>query len=142
MAARRPGLVWHAVPMPGRLDWTREEIILAMDFYVRVGGLDGASIPYHDSEAIGSLSALLIRLGAYPPQLRGQKYRNPNGIYLKLMNLRAVQAEGAHGMPAYSQLDAAVWRDYSTTYRDCTPKHRPSGHAWMTALSSLPVQSP
>jgi len=112
MAARRPGLVWHAVPMPGRLDWTREEIILAMDFYVRVGGLDGASIPYHDSEAIGSLSALLIRLGAYPPQLRGQKYRNPNGIYLKLMNLRAVQAEGAHGMPAYSQLDAAVWRDY------------------------------
>src|SRR5437016_1766079 len=28
--------------MPGHLDWTREEIILAMDFYVQAGGLDGA----------------------------------------------------------------------------------------------------
>jgi hypothetical protein len=28
------------------------------------------------------------------------------------MNLRAIQTEGAHGMNAYSQLDAAVWREY------------------------------
>jgi hypothetical protein len=36
----------------------------------------------------------------------------PDGVYLKLMNLRAIQTEGAHGMNAYSQLDAAVWREY------------------------------
>jgi hypothetical protein len=28
------------------------------------------------------------------------------------MNLRAIQTEGAHGMNAYSQLDAAVWREF------------------------------
>jgi hypothetical protein len=95
-----------------RLDWTHEEIILAMDLYVRAGGLDGGSIPYHDSEEIGRLSTLLNKLGAHPPEVRGERYRNPNGVYLKLMNLRAVQTGGAHGMDAYSQLDAAVWRDY------------------------------
>ena len=38
---------------------------------------------------------------------------NPNGVHLKMMNLRAIQAEGEHGMNAYSQLDAAVWREYA-----------------------------
>jgi 5-methylcytosine-specific restriction protein A len=77
------------------LDWTREEIILAMDFYIRAGGLGGSTIPYHDSEEIGSLSGLLNELDAYPPEVRGNKYRNPNGVYLKLMNLRAVQTDDA-----------------------------------------------
>jgi hypothetical protein len=39
-------------------------------------------------------------------------YRNPPGVALKLLNLRAIETEGLHGMNAYSQLDAAVWRDY------------------------------
>ena len=29
----------------GRLDWTREEIILAMDFYVTCGAINGGPIP-------------------------------------------------------------------------------------------------
>jgi hypothetical protein len=98
--------------MPANLDWTREEIILAMDLYVQAGGPDGGKIPAHDSEDVGRLSALLNKLGAYPLEVRGERYRNPNGVYLKLMNLRAVETDGARGMPAYSQLDAAVWRDY------------------------------
>jgi hypothetical protein len=72
----------------------------------------GKSIPGQDSGAIAQLSRLLKALGAYPPEAQGEKYRNPQGVYLKLMNLRAVQTGGAHGMNAYSQLDAAVWRDY------------------------------
>jgi hypothetical protein len=44
--------------------------------------------------------------------VQGQKYRNRQGVYLKLMNLCAVRADGAHGMNAYSQPDAVVWRDY------------------------------
>lgn len=95
-----------------RLDWTREEVILAMDFYVTSGALGGKSIPGQDSSEIAQLSALLKELSAYPPERQGEKYRNPQGVYLKLMNLRAIQTDGAHGMNAYSQLDAAVWRDY------------------------------
>ena len=95
-----------------RLDWTREEVILAMDFYVSIGGSAGGPIPGHSSAEIVQLSDLLRKLGAYPRELQGETYRNPNGVYLKMMNLRAIQAEGEHGMNAYSQLDAAVWREY------------------------------
>lgn len=95
-----------------RLDWTREEVILAMDFYVTCGALGGGSIPGQVPGEIAELSRLLKRLSAYPPEAQGEKYRNPQGAYLKLMNLRAIETGGAHGMNAYSQLDAAVWRDY------------------------------
>jgi hypothetical protein len=95
-----------------RLDWTREEVILAMDFYVGCGALSGQPIPGQESGEIAQLSKLLKTLGAYPPEIQGEKCRNPQGVYLKLMNLRAIQTEGVHGINAYSQIDAAVWRDY------------------------------
>lgn len=95
-----------------RHDWTREEVILAMELYVNVGAQAGGSIPDAGSAEITALSALLKRLGAHPPELQGEKYRNTNGVYLKLMNLRAVQTEGAHGMNAHSARDAAVWREF------------------------------
>jgi hypothetical protein len=95
-----------------RTDWIREEVILAMDLYVDVGALEGAPIPAAGSSMILQLSGLLRELGAYPAELRGEKYRNADGVYLKLMNLRAVQTEGVHGMNAYSRVDAAVWREF------------------------------
>jgi hypothetical protein len=95
-----------------RTDWTREEVILAMDLYVSVDALNGAPIPGAGSAEILQLSGLLQELGAYPPELRGEKYRNADGVYLKLMNLRAVQTDGQHGMNAYSRVDAAVWREF------------------------------
>jgi 5-methylcytosine-specific restriction protein A len=67
-----------------RTDWTREEVILAMDLYVAVGALHGAPIPGAGSAEILQLSGLLQNIGAYPPELRGEKYRNPDGVYLKL----------------------------------------------------------
>jgi hypothetical protein len=103
----------HAFPVAGKqLDWTREEVILAMDFYVTAGAAPGRPFPNHDSPELIRLSDLLWKLSAYPPQLQGEKYRNPDGVYLKMMNLRAIQAKGEHGMGSYSQLDAAVWRDF------------------------------
>jgi hypothetical protein len=99
-------------PVP-LLVWTREEIILAMDLYVSVGALAGGSIPGNTSPAITQLSAQLRRLGAYPTEVQDEKYRNTDGVYLKLMNLRSVQTEGAHGMERISQRDAAVWREFA-----------------------------
>jgi hypothetical protein len=98
-----------AVP---QLVWKREEVILAMDLYVTVGGLGGAPIPGQHTATIGQLSDLLRRLSAYPPAVQDAKYRNANGVYKKLMNLRAIQAEGQHGLSRHSQMDAAVWRDF------------------------------
>src|SRR5262249_30516695 len=95
-----------------QLRWTREEVILAMDFYITAGALTGGPIPGQGTAQIRQLSDLLKKLSAYPPERQGEKYRNPNGVYMKMMNLRAIQAEGEHGMNAYSQTDEAVWREY------------------------------
>jgi hypothetical protein len=84
-----------------------------MDLYVSSGALAGGSIPGKTSAAVIGLSATLKQLGAYPPELQRDKYRNEDGVYLKLTNLRAVETEGQHGMNAYSQMDAAVWRDFA-----------------------------
>ena len=43
----------------GQLDWTREEIILAMDFYVTCGAINGGPIPGQHSDQIVRLSTLL-----------------------------------------------------------------------------------
>jgi hypothetical protein len=94
------------------LDWTREEDILAMDLYVRAGACNGGSIPGAGSREIIQLSEMLKKLSAYPPDRQEDKYRNPDGVYLKLMNLRSVETDGVHGMPRGSKVDAAVWRDY------------------------------
>jgi hypothetical protein len=99
----------------GQLDWTREEIILAMDFYVTCGAISGGPIPGQHTDEIARLSTLLKTLSAYPPEVQSEKYRNANGIYLKLMNLRAVQTGGAHGMNRINQADAAVCGTTSTT---------------------------
>jgi 5-methylcytosine-specific restriction enzyme A len=91
-----------------RLDWTREEIILAMDLYFTSGAMGGGSVPSENSIATIELSGLLKELSAYPSEVQSAKYRNPDGVYLKLMNLRVVETNGAHGMNSYSRRDAAV----------------------------------
>jgi hypothetical protein len=96
-----------------RLGWTREEVILAMDLYVATGAFDGGSIRGQRSDEVVQLSRLLKELNAYPKELQGERYRSPNGVNLKLRNLRAIQTEGARGMPGYSRLDEAIWDEFA-----------------------------
>ena len=49
-----------------RLDWTREEIILAMDLYVRVGAFGDGPIPGNSSAQIVQLSDLLKAVPTLP----------------------------------------------------------------------------
>jgi hypothetical protein len=101
------------MPPSRRLDWTREEIILAMDLYVRSGGLGGGyHLPGPKAPEIIQLSQLLRALSAYPSEMWPEKYRNEEGVALKLQNLRSVETSGQHGMPAASRMDATVWRDF------------------------------
>ena len=95
-----------------QLIWTREEVILVMDLYVRLKAHEGRTIPDQSSAEIVQLSELLKRLSAYPPERQNDKYRNPNGAHLKLTNLRAVQTADEHGMSSYSRRDAAIWREF------------------------------
>jgi hypothetical protein len=96
----------------GQLLWTREEIILAMDFYVTSGALGGGPVPGKLTSKIARLSALLKSLGAYPPEVQGETYRSTNSVYQKMMNLRYVDTDGWRGLRGASQADKATWRDY------------------------------
>ena len=108
-SASAPFLTRFREDRPARLN--PEEIILAMDSTSPAGRQRRPDPRPHTSQ-IARLSTLLKTLSAYPPEVQGEKYRNTHGVYLKLMNLRAVQTGGTHGMNRTSQADAAVWRDY------------------------------
>jgi hypothetical protein len=94
------------------LNWTREEVVLALDLYVRSGAAGGGPVPTQASDGVQELSALLKRFSAYPAAEQGATYRSPDAVHLKLANLRSVQTVGKDGMPAHSRMDVAVWAEF------------------------------
>ena len=64
--------------------WIRDELILALDLYVRLAGHRFA----HDSVEIVECSALLNQLQRLLGTTQSGTLRNPNGVYMKLMNFR------------------------------------------------------
>jgi 5-methylcytosine-specific restriction protein A len=90
-------------------DWVRDEIILAMDLYVRAGR---KQLPPSHEEVV-RLSQLLNRLPLHPPGSRDENFRNPNGISMILGNFLGV--DPIHEQPGLSrnnQLQAAVWTEF------------------------------
>lgn len=90
-------------------DWVRDEIILAMDLYVRAGR---KQLPPSHEEVI-RLSELLNRLPIHPPASRDENFRNANGISMILGNFLCV--DPVHNQPGLSRnnkLQAAVWADF------------------------------
>jgi 5-methylcytosine-specific restriction protein A len=64
--------------------WTRDEHIIALDFYLRHQPI----IPGKDSPAVIALSDLFNRLQAKLTTDIPETFRNPAGVYMKLMNFR------------------------------------------------------
>lgn len=92
--------------------WSRDEIILALDLYMS----NPASPPRKGSDEVAKLSALLNKLHRLTGQSGGPTLRNVNGIYLKMMNLRALDptflSDGKVGMKAGGALEKMIWREY------------------------------
>jgi 5-methylcytosine-specific restriction enzyme A len=63
-------------------DWIKDELILALDLYLR----NPESPPGKSSREVRKLSTFLGELGRQFGLRRGSKFRNPNGVYMKLMN--------------------------------------------------------
>lgn len=62
--------------------WPRDELILAFDFY-----LDHyPSLPDKNTVELQELSRILNQLMNKLGHTGDSKYRNPNGVYMKLMN--------------------------------------------------------
>lgn len=90
-------------------DWVRDEIILAIDLYVRAGRKQLP--PGHDD--VIQLSRLLNRLPVHPASSRDENFRNPNGISMILGNFLGV--DPLHDQPGLSRnnhLQASVWNEF------------------------------
>lgn len=89
--------------------WTKDELILALDLYLKLGGTPGS--PKHPE--VRDLSELLRRLPIHRAQERNENFRNPNSVYMKLGNLSAHDPDYlGSGLKRGSNLDQWVWQEF------------------------------
>ena len=88
-------------------NWSRDELILALDLYVREGALgDRHPLTVELSQILNSLPIHTVR----PDR---DRFRNANSVALKLANFQAIDPSyHGKGMSRGSALDAEVWASY------------------------------
>lgn len=89
--------------------WHRDEIILALDLY---HSLDPKDITKSNRKVI-ELSNLLKKLPIHDESVKNKKFRNTNGVHLKLSNFKAIDPDfDGKGMSSFSKLDEAVFFEF------------------------------
>jgi 5-methylcytosine-specific restriction protein A len=89
--------------------WHRDEIILALDLYFNS---DRGSIDKSNPKII-ELSETLNKLPLFPERPDAEKFRNPNGVTLKLSNFLPFDpAYKGKGMERGSKLDEIVFNEF------------------------------
>ena len=89
--------------------WTRDEIILALNFYKKYF----PNIPDKLSEEMRSLSELLRNLKIQMGEPIDDSFRNPNGVYMKLMNFHSLNDEyTGKGLVSASVLDKEIFDNF------------------------------
>jgi len=113
---------FHVVSLHARNpDWTRDELILALDLYLR----HRTSPPGKDGKEVLDLSDILNRVGGKLHGAVGKEksFRNANGVYMKLMNFRrfdpAYTASGKKGLTAGNKDEEVVWRQFASDPTRC-----------------------
>lgn len=110
--------------------WHRDELILALDLYVRLGGIGSGPLPDKHDPRIVEVSRRISGLPIWTAGDRTSTFRNPSGVALKLANFRAIERvialetglPGAEGLPkgmaAYGALDRVVFEDFFGRWGD------------------------
>ena len=89
--------------------WAEEELILALDLYLRLGLL-GVAHP-----AVVGLSRALNAMSIHSERPDAVLFRNPNGVRLKLANFAALDPNyRGRGMTRGGKLAAEVWDRYAS----------------------------
>ncbi|MCB0213737.1 MAG: HNH endonuclease [Anaerolineae bacterium] len=92
-------------------NWTRDELILALDLYISEGGRQLES----DHPKVIELSQLLNKLPIHDIKLREAKFRNPNGVSMKLGNFLSIDpAYIGAGLTRGSKLEQEVWDEFAS----------------------------
>lgn len=86
-------------------NWVEEELVLALDLYLRSGKLDD------EDAAVDELSRVLRSLEIHPEGRRADSFRNASGVATKLANFAEINPNDK-GLPHYSNLDVEVWEQY------------------------------
>ena len=109
---------FRVVPLRSRNPtWARDELILALDLYLQ----HRDSPPGANSEEVQTLSEILNRFATTLHGTKFDKYRNPNGVYMRLMNYRALDPffPNAKGL-GHGGADAkAIWAEFSDDPAHC-----------------------
>ncbi len=75
------------------------------------------SPPGKSSKEVAELSAILNQLGGRLDRTTDAKYRNANGVYMKMMNFRrfdpSVKESGRVGLTRGNKEEEVVWRDFA-----------------------------
>lgn len=96
--------------MPRNPTWTRDELILALDFYISHLPL----IPGPDSKDVIELSQTLNALWESLGGETSTTFRNPNGVSMKLMNFRRLDpAYEGKGLERGGKGEEEVWRVFA-----------------------------
>ena len=98
------------VEKPGRNPpWAEEELLLALDLYLREGLLDDKN------QAVIELSRGLKDLTLHSERPDEFRFRNPNGVALKLANFTALDPNySGLGMTRGGKSDEKVWERYAS----------------------------
>jgi predicted HNH restriction endonuclease len=95
--------------------WSRDELILAVDLYLRHRN----SPPSKDSAEVDELSAFLNHMGEVLGAITTDEYRNANGVYMKMMNFRRFDPDytdqGKVGLRRGNKDEEVVWKEYATS---------------------------
>jgi 5-methylcytosine-specific restriction protein A len=101
---------------PGRSrnpNWVRDELILALDLYKRLDFTNTSGQYGETSLAIQELSEVLNALPLHPWRPDSARFRNGNGVYMKLCNFLRVDPEyHGKGLDAGNQLEEVVWNEF------------------------------
>ena len=89
--------------------WAEEELILALDLYLRAGLLDA------EEQAVTDLSRDLNALTVHAERPDAARFRNPNGVALKLANFAALDPNHpGRSMTHGGRRDSEVWDRYAS----------------------------
>ena len=93
--------------------WTRDELILALDLYLR----HRLSAPHDPHQDVAELSAFLGRMGKLLGIASQETFRNENGVTMKMSNFSrldpAYTADGKVGLQRGNQDEQVVWNEFA-----------------------------
>lgn len=92
----------------GNPKWTRDESILALNLFHRVGG----RVPEPEDAQVIALSERLRTLPVHREADKRASFRNPAGVALKLQNIR--QLATGRGLANASAMDRSVWEEFGS----------------------------